>query len=173
MALRTDSFSLEQLGLRSGQGRRLDLHVSLPAFSRGTERYSATPDPAPVVLDVSRTTGSGYALRLRFAAEIHGPCMRCLDPGGPRFEVDVREVSQPGGGEELQSPYVDAGGELDLVGWARDALVLAVPEQILCRPDCAGLCPECGENLNSAGPGHHHERPPDPRWAALRDLKLG
>jgi uncharacterized protein len=43
---------------------------------------------------------------------------------------------------------------------------------VLCRPDCAGLCPVCGEDLNAAGPDHAHEREPDPRWAALRDLNL-
>jgi uncharacterized protein len=83
----------------------------------------------------------------------------------------VREVSQPGGGDELTSPYVGETGELDLAGWARDALSLTVPDQIACRPDCLGLCPICGEDLNDA-PGHEHEREPDPRWAKLRELKF-
>jgi uncharacterized protein len=75
--------------------------------------------------------------------------------------------------EELHSPYLDAG-LLDLAAWARDALVLAVPAQIVCREDCLGLCPVCGENLNEADPqAHRHEDAGDPRWAKLRDLKLG
>jgi uncharacterized protein len=49
--------------------------------------------------------------------------------------------------------------------------VLALPQQLLCRDDCAGLCPDCGENLNDA-PDHAHERAPDPRWAALDQLKF-
>jgi PAS domain S-box-containing protein len=61
---------------------------------------------------------------------------------------------------------------LDLAAWARDALALALPAQVVCRDDCAGLCPLCGENLNTAGPDHHHERAPDPRWAKLRELRL-
>ena len=73
-------------------------------------------------------------------------------------------------GDELSSPYV-TDGELDLRAWARDALVLALPAQITCRPDCAGLCPQCGENLNEH-PDHAHEREPDPRWAKLSELKL-
>jgi uncharacterized protein len=173
VALRADTFALEQLALRSGQGRRLELHVSLSGFKRGTQRYDAIPDPVGVILDVSRTTGAGYALRLRFSAEVQGPCMRCLEAAEPRFDIDAREVSQPGGGDELQSPYVDEAADLDLAAWVRDALLLAVPEQILCRADCAGLCPVCGVDLNEAAPGHHHEKPPDPRWAALRDLELG
>ena len=61
---------------------------------------------------------------------------------------------------------------LDLHAWAHDAYALALPAQVVCREDCAGLCPECGENLNAAGPGHAHEREPDPRWAKLRELRL-
>jgi uncharacterized protein len=97
--------------------------------------------------------------------------MRCLEPAEPRFEVDAREVSQPGGGEEMSSPYVGEDGELDLAGWARDALALALPAQLTCRPDCAGLCPQCGANLNLE-PGHHHDPEPDHRWAKLSELKF-
>ncbi len=61
---------------------------------------------------------------------------------------------------------------LDLAGWARDAFALAMPAKILCREDCAGLCPVCAADLNEAGPEHHHEAAPDPRWAKLRELKL-
>jgi uncharacterized protein len=172
MPQRTDVFELERLGLRSGEGRRLDLHVGVEGLSFGGSRYDVSPRPLPVRLDVSRTTGSGYALRLRFSATVSGPCMRCLEPASPTFDVDAREVSQPGGGDELSSPYVAEGGELDLAAWTHDALSLAVPEQILCRPDCAGLCPECGADLNQAGPEHHHERPPDSRWAKLSELKF-
>jgi uncharacterized protein len=172
MAMRTDILSLERLSLRSGEGRRLDLHVGVDDFSFGGSRYSVSPDTVPVRLDISRTTGSGYALRMRFSAEVHGPCMRCLEAAEPIYEVDVREVQMPGGGVEVISPYVDEIGDLDLAAWARDALALTIPDQILCRPDCAGLCAICGENLNIAGPEHVHEREPDQRWAALRDLKL-
>ena len=129
-----------------------------------------TPALVPVRLDVSRTTGNGYALRLRFTAALEGPCMRCLEPAAPSFEVDAREVSQPGGGEELSSPYV-ADEELALAQWARDALALTLPAQIVCREDCAGLCGQCGANLNE-DPEHHHEAAPDPRWAKLGELKF-
>lgn len=168
---RTDVFDLERLQLRSGEGRRLDLEVALPDFRFAAQPYEVVPKAVPVRLDVSRMTGDGYSLRLRLSASLHGPCMRCLDPASPVYEVDAREVNQPGGGDEMTSPYVDEDGELDLAAWSRDALVLAVPDQVVCRPDCAGLCPECGENLNE-NPGHAHEKGPDPRWAVLRDLKL-
>jgi uncharacterized protein len=71
----------------------------------------------------------------------------------------------------MRSPYVQ-DEELDLSGWARDAYALALPAQVVCTPECAGLCPECGVNLNTARPEHHHEPAPDPRWAKLRELRL-
>jgi uncharacterized protein len=171
MALRTDTFDLSGLHLSSGEGRRLELGVAIEPFELAGERYEVTPDQLPARLDVSRTTGDGYALRLRFAAQLNGPCMRCLQVATPSFEVDAREVSQPGGGEELESPYVDHG-RLDVQGWARDALALALPAQILCRPDCAGLCPVCGADLNVAGPDHAHDREPDPRWSKLSEVRF-
>jgi uncharacterized protein len=97
--------------------------------------------------------------------------MRCLEAASPTFDVDVREVHQPGGGDELSSPYMDESGELDLGRWARDALALALPGQLTCRPDCAGLCAQCGANLN-ADPAHAHEAAPDTRWAKLSELKF-
>jgi uncharacterized protein len=171
MPQRTDTFELAPLGLRSGEGRRLDLHVAIGDFRYGGEPYSITPALVPVRLDVSRTTNNGWALRLRFTAGLEGPCMRCLEPAQPEFDVEAREVSQPGGGEELSSPYVLRDEELALGQWARDALALTLPAQLTCREDCAGLCGQCGANLNE-DPDHYHEAAPDPRWAKLGELKF-
>jgi uncharacterized protein len=172
MSPRSDTFELRALRLTSGEGRRLDLEVELDGFDLGGEHYEPTPPTVPIRLDVSRMTGQGYSLRLRFLARLDGPCMRCLIDAEPEFAIDAREISQPGGGEELESPYVDEAGGLDLRGWAHDALVLALPAQILCRPDCAGLCPVCGVNRGNAGPDHHHASTPDARWAKLSELRF-
>jgi uncharacterized protein len=169
MSLRTDTFDLGGLHLSAGEGRRLELNVALDSLSLGGERYSAEPELVPARLDISRTTGGGYALRLRFDATLAGPCMRCLEPATPTFSIEAREVSQPGMADELDSPYVEQG-VLDLHAWARDALALALPQQLLCREDCAGLCPVCGADLNAAGPDHRHEPERDPRWAKLSEL---
>ena len=97
--------------------------------------------------------------------------MRCLDPAAPVFEVDAREVNQPGAGDELRSEYVDEDDDLDLRAWVRDAFALTLPSQITCRPDFKGLCPRCGANLND-DPDHAHEAEPDPRWAKLSEIKF-
>jgi uncharacterized protein len=146
------------------------LETPVAGFDFGGQRYGVRGGAVAVTLDVSHTT-TGYSLRLRFDAQLEGPCMRCLEPASRGVAVDAREVDQPGGGEELRSPYLD-GDELDLAAWVRDALALSLPTQIACHEECLGLCPVCGENLNTAEPGHAHEREPDPRWAALRELRL-
>ena len=140
MPQRSDSYEIGRLGLTSGQGRRVDLHVHIDPFEYAGSSYTVPEDLVPVRLDISRTTGDGWALRLRFSARVDGPCMRCLELATPTFDVDSYEVHQPGAGEDLLSPYLD-DGDLDLQGWARDALALALPAQILCRPDCAGPVP--------------------------------
>jgi uncharacterized protein len=170
MGRRADVFELGRLGLSSGEARRLDVEARIDPLEFGGQRYGPEPADVPVTLDVARTT-QGYSLRLRYRARLSGPCARCLGDARRDIAVDAREVDQPGGGEDLLSPYV-SDELLDLRSWARDALSLAVPAQIVCRDECLGLCDVCGENLNRAGPDHHHERPPDPRLAKLGELKL-
>jgi uncharacterized protein len=170
MGARTDSFDLGSMDLSAGEARRLELEVGLGELELAGERY-VTPAQVPVTVEVSRMVGGGYALRLRTAATLSGPCMRCLEPASPGIDIDARVVDQPGGGDELSSPYVTEQ-VLDVAAWAHDALVLALPVQVVCRDDCAGLCPECGENLNEGSRDHHHEPRLDPRWAALRELRL-
>jgi uncharacterized protein len=167
---RTDSFDLGRLSLSSGQGRRLELHTALGDFELSGERYAVEPAISELQLDISRMTGGGYALRLRFEARLVGPCMRCLEHAALQVSVDAREIEQPGEAEELDSPYVSEQ-ILDVSGWAHDALSLALPAQVLCRAGCAGLCAVCGANLND-DPEHAHEPEPDPRWAKLKELKL-
>lgn len=176
MSVSAHDLDLASLRLSSGEGRRLRLPVRIGGVELGGERYGASPAEVDALLDVSRMTGGGYALRLRFVANLKGPCMRCLKDATSEIEVDAREVNVPtdrgsASGEELSSPYV-CEETLDLAAWAHDAFALALPTQVVCREDCAGLCPLCAVDLNEAGPGHAHEREPDPRWDALRELKL-
>ena len=89
----------------------------------------------------------------------------------PTASLDAREVDQGEAEDpELSSPYV-GDGLLDPLAWLHDAIALALPERLLCREDCAGLCEVCGISLNDVEPGTHvHESAPDPRFAKLRDL---
>jgi uncharacterized protein len=169
MAVQQQTFDLGRMRLSSGEGRRIDLDVPIEPMEFGGQRYPVRDGRVAARLDISRPT-TGWSLRLRFGAQLDGPCMRCLEPAGAMVDVDARELNQPHLGEELSSPYIEED-ELDLSGWARDSLVLALPVQIVCREECRGLCAVCGANLNE-DPEHAHEKEPDPRWAALRGLKL-
>jgi uncharacterized protein len=166
-----DVLDLSSFRLHSGEARRLEVEVELDGLDLATERYVARPPRVPATLDISRMTGGGYALRLRFEAAVGGPCMRCLADAAPQLRVDAREVDLPGGGEELDSPYL-TGDLLDLRAWAHDAFALALPDQILCAPDCLGLCPVCAVPLRDVGPDHRHEAARDARWAKLGELRL-
>jgi uncharacterized protein len=171
MAVLTEKLDLASLRLGAGEGRRVELEVPIAPLQLGSERYGAEPKSVPVRLEVSRMLGGGYVLRLSFSAALCGPCMRCLKPAAPSVEVDAREVDRPGEGEELDSPYV-RDERLDLAAWAHDAFALGAPVKVLCREDCAGLCPTCAADLNEAGPDHRHEPAPDARWAKLRELRF-
>lgn len=164
---------LDRLSLAFGEGKRLELPIRLESLEIGGQIYAPALEQVEARLDISRPS-RGYAFRLRFPLAVEGPCMRCLEPARVETEVDAREIDQRDtDDEELHSPYVD-GEELDIGRWAHDAAVLAlpVPVRILCREDCAGLCPVCGASLNDAEPADHdHGTAPDPRWAALDKLK--
>ena len=170
MADRT--IDLEALGLRSGQAARIDLEISPESPVLGGERLELETDPISLRVDISRTS-SGFALRLRGEAVVLGTCARGLGPARRVGEIDARVVEQAGvaPGYELSSPYVDEA-LLDPEAWLHDALALGIPERLICRPDCAGLCAICGISLNEVTTGTHvHDRPPDPRFAKLRDLQ--
>jgi uncharacterized protein len=169
---RTTTIDLARLSLSHGEGKRIEVPVELDPFQLGGQAYAAKPASPAVRLEVSRPSG-GYAFRLQLHARLEGPCMRCLEQGSLELDVEAREVDQAATeDEELRSPYV-ADDELDIGRWAHDATLLALPTRFLCRPDCAGLCPTCGDSLNGADPAaHEHEQAVDRRWAALKDLEL-
>src|SRR3954451_4816318 len=166
------SLDLSRFALHPGEGRRLDLDVDPGGLDLAGQQYAVRSGTVPARLDLSRTA-AGYAVRMRFTTHVEGPCMRCLEDADVAVEVDAREIDQRRtADEELTSPYINED-ELDLAAWAHDALALAMPFQLLCRPDCRGLCPVCGVSLNDADPGEHdHGGEPDPRWEKLRELKL-
>lgn len=164
------SFNLRQVKLRSGEEYRDEIELELEPFELGGERYLAVPDKVPAELALTRAS-TGWVFELGFTARLHGPCYRCLGDAVLEIPIAAREyqATNPEGSDELRTPYV-RDDKLDLVAWSHDALALALPDKILCRADCAGLCPVCGKNLNDE-PHAHEEQPKDTRWAALESLR--
>jgi uncharacterized protein len=164
------TLDLRTLKVRSGEQWRDERQIELEPFELGGQRYVAVPQVVPAEVTVTRAS-TGTVFELRFDARLHGPCFRCLDDAVLDVPVEAREyqAANPGGDEELQSQYL-ADDKLDLSAWARDTIALELPDKILCRPACAGLCAVCGKNLNDE-PHDHDEPEPDTRWSALADLK--
>jgi uncharacterized protein len=164
------TFNLRTLKLRPGEEYRDEIELELEPFELGGQRYLPVPEKVPAELAISRAS-TGTLFELRFGIRLHGPCYRCLDDAVLDLPISAREyqATNPGDAEELTTQYV-VDDRLELAGWARDASALALPDKILCRPDCAGLCPVCGRNLNDE-PHTHEEELTDPRWSGLAELR--
>ena len=164
------TFSLRRLRLRPGEEHREAIAIQLEPFVLGGERYLPVPDKPEAEVAIARAT-TGDVFRLGFQTRVHGPCMRCLEDAVVGVAVDAQEYNAADGAAdgELRTDYV-AEDQLLLSAWARDAIALRLPDQILCRDDCAGLCHLCGKNLNLE-PHTHEEEIVDSRWAALESLK--
>jgi uncharacterized protein len=164
------TFDLRTIRLRSGDQVLDQPELRLDPFELGGQRYLPVPQTVPAGLTITRAS-TGTVFELRFHARLHGPCFRCLDDAVLDLPVSAREYQavSPGDDEELRTIYLE-NDRLDLSAWAHDAVALELPDKILCRPDCAGLCAVCGKDLNDE-PHDHGEPEPDSRWAALADLK--
>lgn len=113
-------------------------------------------------------------------APLEVDCTRCLTPVNRdldiAFDVDFvgKELFPDSRETHLESTDLDTdvieGNEIDLSQLAREQILLSLPEQVLCRDDCKGICPTCGRDLNE-GECMCGEEDIDPRWAALKDLK--
>ena len=167
------SFSLRQVKLRPGEEHRESLEIELPAFEFGGQRYIPVPEKVTADFVINRAH-TGTVFSIAFDVRLHGPCYRCLGDAVLDLSLHTREyqAEQPSGepgDDQLATPYLE-NGNLDLSSWARDVVALALPDKILCRLDCAGLCPQCGKNLNDE-PHTHEESVSDSRWAALEALR--
>jgi len=162
-------FNLRTVRLRPSERYERRLPVQLEPFALGGERYEPAPEDPEARFSISRAT-TGSLFGLAFEVALIGPCVRCLDEASVRLAVDATEYQATNPeSEEVRTPYV-VDDRLDLSAWARDAVALALPEKILCREDCAGLCAGCGANLNEeecrCAPAA-----PDPRFAKLAELR--
>jgi uncharacterized protein len=163
-----------ELGRRPGSQRTKTFEVPAPA-DLGIE-VLRVPEGSPVELDLRlEAVMEGVLVTGTAAAGLEGECVRCLEPIYDDVEVDLQELFVYDEGDTVTDDDEDAGvsrmdGDLlDLEPLVRDAVVLSLPFQPLCQDDCPGLCPECGARL-ADDPGHQHDEPIDPRWAALAGL---
>ena len=163
-------FNLRNLRLRPGEEQVDEVELELEPLMLGGQRYVPVPEKVPAELRITKAT-TGSVFQLAFRTRLHGPCFRCLCDTVLDMSISAREyqATNPAGDEELVSPYV-TDDKLDLTSWAGDAVVLDLPDKILHDPNCAGLCPTCGKDLNEE-PHEHEGEVGDPRWAALERLR--
>jgi uncharacterized protein len=164
------TFNIRTVRLQSGEQFRDVKEVDLEPLELGGQRYVPIPESPEAALTLTRLS-SGLMLELELDVRLVGPCVRCLTDAALDVAVQDRQyqATSPEGDEELRTPYLQ-DDRLDLSAWARDAVALALPDQILCRPDCAGLCPMCGRDLNT-DPHEHEDEGGDERWARLAELR--
>jgi uncharacterized protein len=163
------SLDLRRVRLRSGEQHGGRHEIALDPLTFGGQRYVPVPASPEAELTISRAS-TGTVFDLRFVGRLYGPCQRCLADAVVERAISTQEYQATNPvDDELRTPYV-VDDRLDLSAWARDALALSLPDQILCREDCAGLCPVCGADLN-VDPHEHEEESADPRWAALEALR--
>jgi uncharacterized protein len=169
-------FDSRPLGRRPGSMRAISRSVPAP---EGLEAgLVSVPVGTPVELDVRlEAVMEGVLVTGTARTTAAGQCGRCLDPVAVPVEVELCELYvYPDGDARSAGPDSEEtdrlqGDHLDLEPHLRDAVVLALPLQPLCRDDCPGLCPGCGRRLDEVEPGHGHDVV-DARWSALAGLEL-
>lgn len=162
-----------ELGRRPGSMKRLRRPVPAPA-GFGLELIGV-PKGAAVELDLRlESVMEGVLVSGTATMSVEGECGRCLDPMSESVDVNVQELyAYPDSASDITSEEDEVsrlqGDLIDLEPALRDAVVLALPPNPLCRPDCPGLCSECGEHWDELPDDHTHDQV-DPRWAALQQM---
>jgi uncharacterized protein len=161
---------VRELLQQPGAHKHVVLRAALPDLATPV---ASVPAGSPVTVDAEiESVVEGLLVTGKVGATVALHCVRCLRDVEHDLEVDVRELFGLGGRDEEDEGYaVLPGDRLPLDTMARDALVLAFPPFPLCRPDCAGLCPQCGADRNTVDCGHGGTGATDPRWAALAGLR--
>ena len=159
-------FDAHELGRRAGAMKEIQRIAEAPD-GVGTDVIGVPPG-SPVDIEVRlESVVEGVLVTGTAEVTLTGQCARCLEPISSSEEVDLQELylypDKEPDDEEASRLQDDL---LDLEPLLRDTVVLDLPYTPLCRPDCAGLCPDCGADLN-ADPGHTHGDRIDPRWAGL------
>jgi len=172
------------VGLLGRPGQRKELRTSVPPEVFGEEPWGPAVDAfeGEIELDlILESVSGGVLVRGPLRATARGTCARCLTATTDEWEVEVTELhrsaaaaaeEEDGEVQDLDYLLVDGDTQLELDQMVRDALVVGQPVRVLCRDDCAGLCPNCGADRNTEPCEHGSDRLADPRWEALRSLRL-
>jgi uncharacterized protein len=162
---------LREYPLKPGGKSERAYDLQIAPLILGGQRIEVLVDDG-VTLVLERVAG-GFLVTVRLVATIYGPCSRCLCELRMVTSAEEREfvpLHEEEYGETELSPFVD-DLVVDVAGMAREALILSLPEKLLCREDCPGLCPVCGQELRKGQCGCAPAFS-DPRWDKLRNLKL-
>ncbi|MGH3522324.1 MAG: YceD family protein [Mycobacterium sp.] len=171
-------FAIDVARLKRGPGAMLSVHHQVSSPSRIGLDLVAIPPGAALDLDLRmESVSEGVLVTGTVAAPTTGECARCLAPLTGCVEVELTELfAYPDSATDATTEEDEVGrviaDTVDLAQAIVDAVGLALPLSPLCRPDCPGLCPDCGIPLASVegvGPGHHHDQI-DPRWAKLAGM---
>jgi uncharacterized protein len=172
------------VGLVGRPGQRKELRTAVPPDVFGEEPWGPAVDAFEGEIELELTLESvagGVLVRGPLRATARGTCARCLAATIDEWEVEVTELhrsvaaaaeEEDGEVEDLDYLLVEGDTQLELDQMVRDALVVGQPVRVLCREDCAGLCPQCGADRNTEPCDHDADRPVDARWEALRGLRL-
>lgn len=166
---------IHDVARRPGTTRSLTLEVPAPADL--AIEVIRVPEGSPMGLDLRLdSVVEGIVVSGEVSADLVGECVRCLRELTDSLDVDFTDLfAYPGAIEhdpeddEAEEVFEVTGDFVDLEQAVRDAVVLALPFQPLCSPDCKGLCSECGIDLNEAPEDHHHDVV-DARWASLVEV---
>lgn len=158
----------------------ITLETTVPSPLRIGVELIAIEEGAPISLDLRlESVSEGVLVTGTASAPTAGECSRCLQPIAGEVEIDLTELfaypdsttEETTDADEIPRVGLDRDGEtVDLEQPIIDAVGLVLPFSPVCRPDCPGLCPECGIALDNAEAGHHHDNI-DPRWAKLATLR--
>ena len=163
--------NLADLPLRSGERYERVLSLELePIVFGGTDYPVLVPGGVDVTVD--RVTG-GYLVGVALDAKVYGACARCLGEAVVEVHAEQQEFGPTAkrGWEETELSEFIEDLVVDIDGLAREALILALPPQIVCGEECRGLCGLCGKDLNK-GPCGCSVDTSDQRWIRLKDLRL-
>lgn len=177
-------FNTHDLPRRAGEMR--EYHLSITDHGGLGFDVLSIKKEQPIDIDLKiESVSEGVLASAHVESIAVGECGRCLEPLEFEISEDFQELfeyekdhrkkknnkksSEEDEEDELEVRQMD-GDEIDLDGPIRDAIILNLPQNPLCRVDCKGLCPDCGEKIESLPADHTHEKV-DVRWAALGDLK--